>query len=112
MRNEVKAFKQRSHLIVIVPLIETQALRACVTRTGTFDRNTLNGLSGDLEIVFVSAFYYASDGDASALGQKTAFYALFGTVSGIGASFFPTRGALLIAPSIEQKRQLMPFNSS
>jgi hypothetical protein len=62
MGDEVKAFKQPSHLVVIVAFIKTYALRVCVSRTWTFDGNAPEGLSCELEIVLVRPFHYASEG--------------------------------------------------
>jgi|GraSoiStandDraft_57_1057295.scaffolds.fasta_scaffold294668_1 hypothetical protein len=55
----MKSFEQDPHVLVIVSFIKTQALRTLGSRRRTFDRNTLEGRSGDLEIVLVRTVHYA-----------------------------------------------------
>jgi hypothetical protein len=55
----MKPFEQDPHFLVIVSFIKTQALRTLGSKRRTFDRNTLEGVSGDLEIVLVRTFHYA-----------------------------------------------------
>ena len=109
----MKPFEQDPHFPVIVSFIHTHALPFLLCRLRPFDGNAFDRLFRHLEIVSVGSIDGDADRNALPFSEQTPFCPLFCAVSGIRARFFsPASGAFVIAPSIEQKLQSIPFNSS
>src|SRR5689334_767907 len=60
VRRKAELLQQRRHLSVVVPLVETHALRLLLARSRAFDGNALERLTRHLEVVAIGAV----DGEA------------------------------------------------
>ena len=95
-------------LVVVVCGIEAQALWPLPGRFGSFDRDRLDRLPGELVIVQVRARWRDPDRDALTLGEEAPFRPFLALSVGFGPVSAPPSGALPIAPSIASHSHSIP----
>jgi hypothetical protein len=99
MGNEVKAFKQRSHLVIIVPLIQTHALSAPGSRIRPPNGNAPEGVSS----VILKSFLFAPSithpmGMPLPSVKRLRFMPCLARSVGLGPLFFPRQGRFAPRP--------------
>ena len=96
------------HLGVVVALVEAETLRSLPGRLGSFDRDRLDCLPGELEVVQVRARCCDRDRDALTLGEEAPLSPFLALSVGFGPVLAPPTGALPIAPSIASHSHSIP----
>lgn len=89
MSGESELLGQFTHLIIIIPFVQRQMLRLVPTGPWPSDRDTLEGLTRQLEVVDVGARCGQSHRYSPAFDQQASLRAAFGSIRGIGAGFSP-----------------------
>src|SRR6516164_3502044 len=89
---ETEFLEQLTHLIIVIPLIHTHAVRLLRGGLGAYDGNTLQRCFDQLHVVAVGAVDGQPHGNALPLDQQAAFDALLGAIGGVFARLFPPRG--------------------
>jgi hypothetical protein len=89
MCREPEFFREATHFVVIIPLVQTQVLRSVQRRSRPCYRNAFKRLSRKLEVVDVRARYGQSDRNTVRLGEQTSLGAGFGSIRRVGAGFPP-----------------------
>ncbi len=92
VRREAEVRQDLSDLVLVIPLIQAQALRLLGAGLGALDGDALQGCRGQLHVVAVGPVHGQPDRDAVALDQQAALDALLGTVGGIFPGLFLPRG--------------------
>src|SRR6185503_9943697 len=95
---EAKLPQRLAHFLIVIPFVQTQALRALLGRAWAFHHQTVHGLFDQLHIMPIGARDHQTDRHSVGFGQQAAFDATLGAVGGIGARFFPPRAALSSSP--------------
>ncbi len=96
----------------VVGAVKTETLRLGSGRFGPLDRDRLDRLGEELQIVAVGAFVRDPDRDPCGLGEKRTLRPLFALSVGFGPVFGPPSGALVIAPSAASQSQSTPTTLS
>ncbi len=90
--------EHRPYLGVVIPCVQTHALRLLLGRLGPFNHDVLDRCPHQFHIVSVRTVNCQADRHAVALGQQTAFDAGFTAVGGIWPGLFPPQAALWSSP--------------
>jgi hypothetical protein len=98
--------------LILVSLIETDALRLLRGRLGPLDRDRVQRTLQQLVIVAVRAVVIEPDRDARTLREDRTLRPPLARSVGFGPVLAPPSGALLIAPSPDKNDQSMPTTSS
>jgi len=93
-RREAKHGQRSPPLLVVVPLIQTQALGLRGGRLGPFDHNAIESRRKQFHIRPSGAGHDYAQRHALARGQAAALDAAFAPIRGVGAGFFPRPTAL------------------
>jgi hypothetical protein len=109
---ETERAQQRPHLVVIVAFVQTHPLRLGFAWLRPLNDDTLQRRSYPFHIVPIGAIHRQTDPNAMPPGQQTPFRALFAAISRIVSVFFPAQRRFVIAPSILNHFQSIPFSSS
>ena len=109
---ERELLRERIHLRVVVALVEAESLRPLRSRLGPLDRDALDRVAGELEVVQVRARRRDPDRDALALGEERSFRPFLALSVGFGPVSAPPSGALPIAPSIANHSHSIPCLAS
>src|ERR687895_772367 len=91
---EAKLGQQIAHFVVVIALIQAHPLRGCRARLRPRDRDTLDGLSGHLEVITIGALDRQADRHATAVGEHAALGAELAAVGWVPAHLFPPQGGL------------------
>jgi len=75
--------------IVVVSFVQAHALRMIPRRLGTFDGHALQGGFHHFGVVPVGTVNRQSNRNSRSFGQHATFDAVFGSIRGVGAGFFP-----------------------
>ena len=106
MGGEAELDRELAHLVVVVALVQAEVLRALLGRLGTLDRDRLERLAAQLEVVAVGALVGDPERDPFALGEEAPFRPLFARSVGFGPVWAPPSGALAGAASVTQGKTL------
>ena len=98
MGNEPPQPQGASQPVGVIPLVQTQMLRTFLRRRGADNRDTLKRIRHHLDVRRVCAVNRQPYGNAVGIGEQAPFDAFLATVGGIGAAFFPPRGAPWSSP--------------
>ena len=98
--------------LIVVSLIETDALRLLRGRLGALDRDRVERAFQQLVVVAVRALVIKPDGDPRTLRENRTLRPPLARSVGFGPVLAPPSGALLIAPSPDRNDQSMPTTSS
>jgi len=98
--------------LIVVSLVEADALRALRRRLGALDRDRVQRALQQLVIVAVRAVVIEPDRDARTLAEDRALRPPLALSVGFGPVFGPPSGALVIAPSAARNDQSIPTFSS
>src|SRR5512143_4110792 len=110
---EAKLLQDGADLIVIIALVQAQALRLFCRWFRPLDQHALECCPHQLHIVAVRSRYHHPDRDSLSLRHETTFDTLLAAIRRIGPRLFPPpRGALFMAPSILNHDQSLPCNSA
>src|SRR5262245_27444967 len=109
---EVQALQEFADEIVIVGLVQTDALGMLVGGLGTIDRDTLDGLLGELAVIAVGAFDRQADWDSCGLAHHAALGPELAAISRVRPSLPASQRAFPIDPSIDSQLQSIPTSSS
>src|SRR5262245_29969359 len=113
MGREAKLRQQFPHFVIVIPFVQTHPLRGLGRWVGPLYGDAFNGLPSQLEIIPIRAIHGQTDGHAMAVGEDAAFGADFAAIRGVLAHLFPPpRGALVIAPSMANHSQSIPWMAS
>ena len=93
MRGEPKLLQNIAHFLLVVSFIEAHALRLRLRGLRALDDKAVERGPHQFHVMPVGALQRQSNGDAVALRQQTALDPAFGAIGGVGAGFFPPRGA-------------------
>jgi hypothetical protein len=99
VQREAELGGQLAHLIVVIALIEAEALRMRLGRRRSRDDDAFQRGPRQLVIVAVGARDADAYGDAGSVGEERAFRPLWARSVGFGPVAAPPRGALVMAPS-------------
>ena len=83
------------HLLRIVTLVQTHALRFSPGRLGANNWNTFYRRFNHFAIMAIGSIDRQSNRHTGCFGKQTAFNAFFGTISGVWACFFPRQAGPL-----------------
>jgi hypothetical protein len=100
------------YLGVVVALVQAEALRLRRGRGGPRDRDALERLPGELEVVQVRPRRRDPERDALALAEEAPFCPLLALSVGFGPVSSPPSGALPSAPSIASHSHSIPCMAS
>ena len=103
---------QLVHLGVVVALVEAQPLRLLRGRLGPRDRDAVERLPDELEVVQVRARRRDPERDALTLGEEAPFRPFLALSVGFGPVSSPPTGALPSAPSIASHSHSIPCLAS
>ena len=109
---EAELVEQFADLVVVVATVEAEPLRPLGCRRGPLDRDRLNRLACQLEVVAVRARGADPDRDALSLGEDAPFRPFLARSVGFGPVSSPPKGALPSAPSIASHSHSIPCLSS
>ncbi len=105
---EGKLGGELAYLVVVVAAVEAEAVWCLWGRLGPLDRNRLDRLARELEVVQVRARQADPDRDALALAEKRSFRPFLALSVGFGPVSSPPNGALPSAPSIANHSHSIP----
>src|SRR5262245_2888125 len=86
---EAKHRQRGPHLLVVIPLIQTQALRLLCGRLWPLDDEAVEGGRDQFHIRPIGAGHHHAHRQTMSLGQEAALDAGFAAIRGVGARFFP-----------------------
>jgi hypothetical protein len=109
---EAELGQQFAHLVVVVGLVEAEALRPFGGGLGPGDRDRVERDAGELVVVRVGAVVLDPDRDPLALAEEAPFRPFLALSVGFGPVFARPSGALVIAPSIASHSHSIPIVSS
>jgi hypothetical protein len=112
VRGEAELGGELVDLRVVVALVEAETLRLLRRRLRPLDRDRLERLPGELEVVQVRARWRDPERDALALGEERPLRPFLALSVGFGPVSAPPSGALPIAPSIASHSHSIPCLSS
>jgi hypothetical protein len=112
VRGETELGGELVHLREVVALVETEPLRPLRGRRGSLDRDRLDRLAGELEVVQVRARRRDPERDALALGEDAPFRPFLALSVGFGPVSSPPSGAFPSAPSIANHSHSIPCAAS
>ena len=90
---ETKHPHQLPRFIVVVALVHTHTLLLSLGRLRAFDRDALDRLLNQLEVVSIGAVDREADRDALGFGEQTSLRPFLCTIRWIGTGFFPLQAA-------------------
>lgn len=93
VRRVSESLNPPANFVVVVAFVEAQVLRLLGARPWTIDRNALDCLPRQLEVIHVRAGHRQSDRHAAAFGQQASLHAGFGPIRRVWPAFFPRRAA-------------------
>lgn len=96
----------------VVGFVEADALRGVCGRLGTRDRDRVERLFEELQVVAVGAGVREPDRDSRGLRENRTFRPPLALSVGFGPVLGPPSGALVIAPSAQSQAQSMPTSAS
>jgi hypothetical protein len=99
VRGEAELVDERAHLVVVVALVQAEPLRPLRSGLRPLDRDRLDRLSDQLEVVQVCARWRDPERDALALAEEAPFRPFLALSVGFGPVCSPPSGALPSAPS-------------
>jgi hypothetical protein len=97
-----------AYLVVVVAAVEAQPLRPLARWLWALDRDRLDRLAGELEVVQVGARRRDPERDALALGEERSLRPFLALSVGLGPVSSPPNGALPSAPSIASHSHSIP----
>ncbi len=97
-----------AHLGVVVAAVEAESLRALGGGRGPLDRDRLERVAGELEVVYVRARCRDPERNALTLGEKRSFRPFLALSVGLGPVCSPPSGALPRAPSMASHSHSIP----
>jgi len=109
---KAKFLDRVTYFLVIVTLVHAHALWFLFGWFWTVNHNALDGFTYQFHVIAIGPFDSEADGHTIPFGQQAAFRPFFPRSVGFAPVSSPPRGALVIAPSILNQSQSMPFNSS
>ena len=112
VRGEGELLGELVHLRVVVALVEAQPLRPLPGRLRPLDRDALERVAGELEVVQVRARCRNPERDALTLAEERSFRPFLALSVGFGPVRSPPSGALPSAPSIASHSHSIPNWSS
>lgn len=83
-----RAYPRDLELTLVVPFVQTHALRLVVCRLRAFNDDTLQSRAHQFHVMPIGAIDRQADGYAVSFGQQAALDAIFASVSRVGAGFF------------------------
>jgi len=89
MRREAEFRCQITHLVKVIPFVQTQVLRLVQRRPGSFHGDAFDRLPRKLEVVDVRPGHGQSHRNAVRVGEQTSLGAGFGSIRRIRARFSP-----------------------
>src|SRR5512143_128553 len=98
MSRETELLQASSHLIIVVALVQAQALRLVVCRFWPPDHEALESGPHPFHIVAVRPIDHQADRNALSLCQQTALDAALAPVGGVRSCLFPPQGGLWPSP--------------
>ena len=112
MRCEFAVLEQLANLLVVIGLVEAEALRISLDRFGALDRDRVKRALQQEVVVAIRAVVVDPDWNSRSVGEERALRPPLALSVGLGPVFGPPRGALVIAPSAASQDQSMPTCSS
>jgi hypothetical protein len=109
---EAELGQQCAYLVVVVGLVETEALRPFGGGLGPGDRDRGERDAGELVVVQVGAVVLDPKRDPLALAEEAPFRPFLALSVGLGPVFARPSGALVITPSIASHSHSIPIVSS
>ena len=105
---ECELIAELAYLVVVVAAIEAQPLRPLARWLWALDRDRLDRVAGELEVVQVRARRRDPERDALTLGEERSFRPFLALSVGLGPVSSPPKGALPSAPSIASHSHSIP----
>ncbi len=112
VRGEAELRRELVDLGEVVALVEAETLWPLPVRLGPLDRDRLDRLAGELEVVQVRARRRDPEWDALALGEERSFRPFLALSVGFGPVSSPPSGALPNAPSSASHSHSIPHLAS
>jgi hypothetical protein len=112
VRGEVVVLDQLAGLLVVICLVQADALRLLYGRLGTLDRDRVERALQQLVIVAVRTVVIEPARDPRGLAENRTLRPPLALSVGFGPVFGPPSGTLVIAPSAASHAQSMPTTSS
>src|SRR2546421_4604641 len=90
-----------THLLVVVALVQTHALRLLLGRLRSLDDDALDGRAEQFHIMAMGSLKHQANWHSMTLGQHAPFHPTLAPIRGIGSGFFfsPTKISTLHRPS-------------
>ena len=104
--------EQLANLLVVVGLVEAQALGIVLGGLGALDRNRVQRPLQQEVVVAVGTVVVDPDRDSGSVSEERALRPPLALSVGLGPVLGPPSGALVIAPSAASQDQSMPTCSS
>src|SRR5262245_59679826 len=105
---EAKLDQEVPHLLIVVAFVQAHPLGSVGARIGPLDRDALDGLACQLEIIAIGAVYCEADRHPIPVGEDAALGPDLAAVRGVLAHLFPPQGELGSSP---HPSQAMPSQS-
>lgn len=112
MCREVEIVEQFTDEVVVVGLVQTDALGMLLSGSGTIDGDTLDGLLGELAVIAVGAFDRQAEGDSCGLAHHAALDTELAAIGRVRPRLAASQRAFPIDPSIDSQLQSIPTSSS
>ena len=120
VRGESEFPRQTANFVVVIPFVQTQALRLVQRWPGPFHGNAFDRLPRQLEVVDVRPRHGQSHRNAVGLHQQTSLGAGFGSIRGIRTGFSPRpaepwsslRPYSATTSSVPSTRRTLPIRSA
>ncbi len=98
MGRKAECAQEVAYLVVVIPFVQTHALRMLFAWLRTLDHDALERRAHQFHIVAIGSINRQTDWHSMPFGEQAALHAALAPVGRIGAGFFPRPRALWLSP--------------
>src|SRR2546421_1465477 len=89
MGRKAECVQDVAHLLVVIALVQTHALRLLLARLRSLDHDALDGRAEQFHIMALGSLKRQAHWHSMALGQHAPFHPALAPIRGMGSAFFP-----------------------